>query len=153
MLGKELDEQILPDGGHFELSPMYHSIILEGILDLLSLQQAYPGRPFLEHDLGRPRLAQIAGSMLGWLDDMTHPDGQIALFNDAAMGIAADLAMLTRYAERLGLTVPTSVAHRRRPGDERVRDSFASIAGRCRPSWTSARSVRIMSRVMAMPTL
>jgi len=84
---------------------MYHSIILEDILDVLSLQQAYPRRPFVEHDLGRPRLERIAGSMLGWLDDMTHPDGQIALFNDAAMGIAANLAMLKRYAERLGLTV------------------------------------------------
>ena len=41
---------------------------------------------------------------------MTHPDGQIALFNDAAMGIAADLAMLSRYAERFGLAVPGSPA-------------------------------------------
>ena len=49
---------------------------------------------------------QIAGSMLGWLGEMTHPDGQIALFNDAAMGIAPNLAMLQRYAERVGLTVP-----------------------------------------------
>ena len=48
VLGKELGEQILPDGGYFELSPMYHSIILEDILDLLSLQQAYPGRPLAE---------------------------------------------------------------------------------------------------------
>ena len=34
ILKKELSEQILPDGGHYELSPMYHSIILEDILDL-----------------------------------------------------------------------------------------------------------------------
>jgi uncharacterized heparinase superfamily protein len=105
VLCKELGEQILADGGYFELSPMYHSIILEGILDLLSLQRAYPGKALAEHGLGRPRLKQIAGSMLGWLSEMTHPDGQIALFNDAAMGIAADWVMLKRYAERLGLTV------------------------------------------------
>ena len=106
VLEEELGGQILSDGGCFELSPMYHSIMLEGILDLLSLQQAYPDRPLAEHGLGRPRLEQIAGLMLGWLNDMTHPDGQIALFNDAAIGIAANLAMLKRYAERLGLTVP-----------------------------------------------
>ena len=105
VLSRELDEQILTDGGYFELSPMYHSIILEDILDLLSLQQAYPGRPWAEHGLGRSHLEQIARSMLGWLGGMTHPDGQIALFSDAAMGVAATLAMLTRYAERLGLTV------------------------------------------------
>jgi len=85
---------------------MYHSVILEGILDLLSLQQAYPGRPWGGYGLGRPRLEQIAGSMFGWLGEMTHPDGQIALFNDAAMGIAPNLALLQRYAERMQLTVP-----------------------------------------------
>ncbi len=106
VLRKELHEQILPDGGYFELSPMYHSIVLEDILDLLSLQQAYPGRRFAEHGMGSQRLKPIARSMLCWLSDMTHPDGQIALFNDAAMGIAADLAMLKRYAERLGVPVP-----------------------------------------------
>ncbi len=105
VLAKELGGQILHDGGYFELSPMYHSIVLEDILDLLSLQQAYPERPLAEHGLGSSRLKQIAESMLGWLGDMTHPDGQIALFNDAAMGIAPDLAMLKDYAERLGLTV------------------------------------------------
>ena len=30
---KELDRQILDDGAHFELSPMYHCIILSKILD------------------------------------------------------------------------------------------------------------------------
>ncbi len=86
VLGKELDEQVLPDGGHFELSSMYHSIILEDILDLLSLQQACPERPWAGHRLDRPRLERIAKSMMDWLDRMTHPDGRIALLNDAAIG-------------------------------------------------------------------
>ena len=85
---------------------MYHSIILEDILDLLSLQQAYPERPWARHGLDRLRLERIAKSMMDWLDRMTHPDGRIALLNDAAMGIAAELAMLKRYAERLGLADP-----------------------------------------------
>ena len=123
LLSREFGEQILADGGYFEVSPMYHSIILEDILDLLSLQQAYPGRPFSEHGLGRLHLEQIARSMLGWLDDMTHPDGQIALFNDAAMGIAANLAMLNRYAERLGVTV----SHRLRADGIRAMDDAGFI--------------------------
>lgn len=106
IIRKQLGDQILADGGYFELSPMYHSVILEGILDLISLQQAYPRRPWRECGLEHQPLKQIAGSMLGWLSEMTHPDGQIALFNDAAMGFAANLAMLQRYAERTGLTVP-----------------------------------------------
>jgi uncharacterized heparinase superfamily protein len=109
LLGKELSEQILADGAFFELSPMYHSVILEDILDVISLQQAYPKRPFAAHDLGCPRLQSIARSMLRWLEGMTHPDGRIALFNDAALDVTADSAMLTRYAERLGLTVASLV--------------------------------------------
>src|SRR5204863_10066145 len=35
LLDAELREQILDDGGHFELSPMYHAIILEDVLDLI----------------------------------------------------------------------------------------------------------------------
>ena len=34
---KELDEQILPDGAHFELSPMYHQIMLHRVLDSINL--------------------------------------------------------------------------------------------------------------------
>lgn len=37
----ELDEQILDDGGHFELSPMYHAIILEDCLDLMNIIRTY----------------------------------------------------------------------------------------------------------------
>ena len=36
VLSREIGEQILPDGGYFELSPMYHSIILEDVLAVLS---------------------------------------------------------------------------------------------------------------------
>ena len=34
IISNELSEQILSDGGNFELSTMYHSIILEDLLDL-----------------------------------------------------------------------------------------------------------------------
>ncbi|MFH0726549.1 MAG: heparinase II/III family protein [Pseudomonadota bacterium] len=37
LIGEEMDEQILPDGGHFERSPMHHAMILEDCLDLLNL--------------------------------------------------------------------------------------------------------------------
>lgn len=116
ILGRELGDQILADGGYFELSPMYHSIVLEGVLDVLALQRAYSGMPWPKHRLGCVRLREIAASMLGWLGEMTHPDGEIALFNDAALGIAPKLATLRRYAERVGLTVsPASRADGIRP--------------------------------------
>ena len=44
ILRRELAEQVLEDGGHFELSPMYHALILEDLLDLVNLSQVYPQR-------------------------------------------------------------------------------------------------------------
>src|SRR5579872_3327434 len=43
ILTTELGEQVLADGGHFELSPMYHSIILEDVLDLINAARTFPG--------------------------------------------------------------------------------------------------------------
>ena len=40
-LQKEIKEQVLDDGAHFELSPMYHAIILEGMLDLVNFSRAF----------------------------------------------------------------------------------------------------------------
>jgi uncharacterized heparinase superfamily protein len=95
VLKRQIPEQILDDGGHFERSPMYHCIILEDILDMANLFQAY-GREYPA--LWREKIA----AMLGWLGAMVHPDGQIGLFNDAAFAIAARPAELFAYAARLG---------------------------------------------------
>jgi len=93
---REFEEQILADGGHFELSPMYHSLILEDVLDLHNLSQVY-------QSAGNERWSQLAGRMREWLAAMSFGDGRISLFNDAAFGIAPELAELDAYAERLGL--------------------------------------------------
>ena len=37
LLISELNEQVLKDGAHFELSPMYHQIILSRLLDCIQL--------------------------------------------------------------------------------------------------------------------
>ena len=37
ILREQLEEQILADGGHYELSPMYHQIILHRVLDCINL--------------------------------------------------------------------------------------------------------------------
>jgi len=102
LLRRELPEQILPDGGHFERSPMYHATLLEDLLDLVQLGARWPAL------VGEAELAgwrAIAQRMLHWLRVMTHPDGEIAFFNDAAFGIAPDLAALQAYARDLGLPV------------------------------------------------
>jgi uncharacterized heparinase superfamily protein len=107
LLEHELAEQVLADGGHFELSPMYHARMLENVLDLINLERAFGRRTTI-------RLEDHAQRMLEWLAVMTHPDGGIALFNDAALGQAPRLAELVAYAGRLGLApplVPRSPVH------------------------------------------
>jgi uncharacterized heparinase superfamily protein len=44
--------------------------------------------------------------MLNWLATMCHPDGEIAFFNDAALGIAPAPVELRQYAERLRFSTP-----------------------------------------------
>ena len=99
ILLEQLKEQILPDGGHFERSVMYHAITLEDVLDCVNLLRA-TGR---EDDELQARLETAARSMLQFLADVLHPDGEIPLFNDAAIGIAPRPVDLFDYAERLGL--------------------------------------------------
>jgi uncharacterized heparinase superfamily protein len=98
ILAREIPEQVLPDGGNFERSPMYHAIFLEDLLDLLNIAGAYTN--LVPSTLVVPwRNASLR--MLDWLQGMTHPDGQIALFNDAAFGVAATADQLAAYAGRV----------------------------------------------------
>lgn len=99
ILKPELNEQILSDGAHFELSPMYHQIMLFRVLDCINLLAGNPG---YADDL-LPLLQSKAALMLGWLKQMTFSDGSIPLFNDAAPGIAPATAQLMAYADRLGI--------------------------------------------------
>ena len=104
LLERELHEQILLDGGHFERSPMYHAIVLEDVLDVINLASVAPdcfSTAFPQ------RLRIVAADMLHWLRVMSHPDGGIALFNDAAFEIAPDHEALAGYAARLGVPFKT----------------------------------------------
>ncbi len=108
ILSREIDEQIFGDGGHFERSPMYHSIIYEDLLDLINLFAVCPDALQAGWRAFPDRLRDLAGKMGAWLGSMTHPDGEIALFNDAAFNIAASPGELRQYAVRLGMSTGDS---------------------------------------------
>jgi uncharacterized heparinase superfamily protein len=83
LLRLELDEQILADGGHFERSPMYHAEILEDLLDLKALTSA------CAETVGyAPMLLPRIARMSTFLEALLHPDGEIPLLNDSALGRA-----------------------------------------------------------------
>ena len=98
---RELDEQILPDGGHFERSPMYHALCLEDLLDILNLTAALP-TPSGVTALDTEAVLPAANRMLYWLRCMRHTDGTLASFNDSASGVCPDLDDLERYAASIG---------------------------------------------------
>lgn len=107
ILKREVHEQFLTDGGHFELSPMYHSILLWDLFDLINLAQTTK-YPVLEAPAGEWRC--IAEKALKWLQVMTHPDGEVAFFNDSALGIAPKLADQVEYARQLGVACPAPLS-------------------------------------------
>ena len=105
LLDAEFAEQILDDGAHFELSPMYHAVILEDVMDLIQLSALFPAQLGAK---GEPWRA-LAARMLAWLDAMSHPDGEISFFNDAAFGIARTHSELAAYGARFAV-VPSREA-------------------------------------------
>ncbi len=98
LLKRELDEQIKIDGFHFELSPMYHSIILEDILDLINLSERYNGTIPSEL-VSRLKLNSV--KMTKALMFCTHPDGEIPYFNDAVIGVSTQPLTLLKYKKKL----------------------------------------------------
>lgn len=101
LLSREFREQVLPDGGHFELSPMYHAITVVDLLDLVNLIDTFGGPKSEREGQLLSEWRKRLPSMLGWLEAMTHPDGEISFFNDSAFGIAPRLIEISGYAQRL----------------------------------------------------
>lgn len=95
---RETREQLLPDGGHYERSPMYHCIVLEDLLDVLNLMQTQPTL-FVEHDVARVKDGALAAA--AFIDGIVCADGDIPLFNDSALGIAPATDELLDYARRV----------------------------------------------------
>lgn len=107
LVERGLCEQVLDDGGHYERSPMYHHIILEDVLDLIGLAKTHDSLQGQLIDAATlKRWETIALRMLEWAETMSHPDGNIAFFNDAALHIAPTADRLAAYASALGLQEP-----------------------------------------------
>ncbi len=91
-------EQILPDGGHLERSPMYHCIVLEDFLDVVNLLAANPERVTSEVLV---TLRDAAIRATGFLRAICTGADDIPLFNDAAFGITQPVRELLAYADRV----------------------------------------------------
>jgi len=122
ILATELEEQILNDGAHFELSPMYHLILLQRSLD------GYNLLIHNEHHLQdiEELLKGKIQKMTDWLHTIRFRNGDIPMLNDSVDGQALDSGEILKYAESLGFsrsTVELSESGYRK----RIRDSFEII--------------------------
>jgi uncharacterized heparinase superfamily protein len=93
VLAAETPKQFLADGGHYELSPSYHALLLEMLFDLTNLARTFGFEISLWSD--------VQSRALAWLRVMTRPDGRYASFNDCSQDAAPGLIALESYARRL----------------------------------------------------
>lgn len=109
LLLKEIDEQILPDGLHFERSLMYHKIILE---DLLRIHRALDSG---KHTLDAEKLLPAIRLMASAMENLERGFRRTPLFNDAGDNVSKSKAPLLRAVEGL-----------RKPGETVMRQFEAS---------------------------
>lgn len=107
ILREQIAEQVLPDGMHFELSPMYHCRVMY-VLAML----AATGNGQLTGLVVEP-LSRMGKA----LDCLCHPDGRIALLNDSAFGIYNEPDELGSFCDGL----PGVVS----PAEPRISGCFA----------------------------
>ena len=89
---KECREEILPDGMHFELSPMYHKIVLEGLLRVtVALRKA---------QMPDTQLEQMVWDMLSSAWSLERGLSRTPLFNDSGDNVAKSLDALIACASR-----------------------------------------------------
>jgi uncharacterized heparinase superfamily protein len=100
---QQLREQMMPDGSHFEQSPMYHALMTEDVLDLINIGRAFAWKP-------AEAWCAEAGKMLGYLRAVCHPDRQLALFNDSAMNMTPVPDALLDYGQNLGIRPVTQAS-------------------------------------------
>lgn len=98
LLWDGLKEQILEDGGQYERSPMYQTIVLQDYLEVIHVLQI--------NDRQIPSWVRDRLRRMGdFLFSVLHPDGEISLFADSAFGIAYKPLDVLAAAEHL-LYVP-----------------------------------------------
>ena len=91
---KECQEEILSDGMHFELSPMYHKIILEGLLRVVVALRSVGQKD-----------KEIEGYIQPMLDcaySLENGLARIPLFNDGGNNVAKSLDAIISVAADLG---------------------------------------------------
>lgn len=98
---KQIEEQILPDGLHYERSIMYHKIILEDILRVYAVLQSSG------HKMDGEKLLPTIKSMAEALGSLEKGLGHTPLFNDAGDNISKPAAALLAVCRKICADINT----------------------------------------------
>jgi len=102
-LVEELEQQVLPDGGHISRNP---GAMIELLLDLLPLNQAFTARNVAPP----PQLINAIDRMMPMLRFFRHGDGNFALFNGMGPTPPDQLATILAYDDARGTPI-ANAAH------------------------------------------
>ncbi|MFB9812497.1 heparinase II/III family protein [Haloarcula sebkhae] len=97
ILGRTGAKQFLPDGGHYERSPMYHAIVTTRYVTACSLLAA-------SERTVPAWLTAMTEQAVAYLRYLSPPDGRLPLYNDAVFGQSLPLIDCLGYAESVGFT-------------------------------------------------
>ena len=90
----ELDEQICDDGSHFELSPMYHKLILFRLFQLYKISQS---------EKFKNKIISYIQIMVNWLNTIAYNDGSVPHFNDSTNEISMNSLDLFSIANNFNI--------------------------------------------------
>lgn len=92
---EQIDEQILPDGIHFERSPMYHKIILEDIL------RVYRVLYFSGYICDADKLMSVIHNMTMAMIELERGFDRTPLFNDVGNNISKSKQVLYKAIQKM----------------------------------------------------
>ena len=154
IISAELKEQILADGAHYELAPMYHQIILFRILDAYQLVTK---NNWKNQEL-EAELKSAASKMLGWINAIAFENGDLPMVNDTTEGIAPSRENLNNYATHLGISstdLPLKESGYRKMNTDNLEIFFdvGQIAPAYQPGHSHADSLQILLYKNSLPVL
>lgn len=149
----QLDEQILEDGGHYECSPMYHSIVLSRLLLILDCSTTSP--TFNEQITW---IKPYISKMLGWLETFQWSNGEWAHVNDATNGIAPITDVLYEAARALDIRWQPSKLHqsgyrRYNINDMELLVDVGNISPSYQPGHTHSDMLQVCLHIQQQPIL
>ncbi|MBI96469.1 hypothetical protein CL656_04930, partial [bacterium] len=90
-LKKELEFQVLSDGGHEERSASYHILILDRLVELGFVLRSV-------NKISTPWLDNAIKKMTFWLENIQINQSKYPIFNDSSSDICSDLDIVLRFA-------------------------------------------------------